>query len=211
MENDAQHKNRIPITSPEKFKYTYLALAFVCLIIILSISIYVIKNQADNDLLSYIENTSEQIVDAICYTEVDAITINTNLKVNVIEFDYLDTKIRDTYDALGVLSVTIYDSNNKVLYSTNKKIVDTTDNDKHILQSIINGQKESYYTTKQSVVDLYGEKRIDIDVLNVYVPVKNSDGKAIGTFLIQSDTTTHKSFYKHQLYSSIIILVEESI
>lgn len=194
-------------TSHKRFKYTYLALAFVCLGLVLSISIFVIKNQAYSDLISYIENTSEQIADAICYTEVDAISINGDIAVNKNEFDYLDTKIRDTYDALGVLSVTIFNTERIVVYSSNKKLINTTSNSELLLKTLNDATIKSVYINKTDLVDLYGEKRTSIDVLNVYIPVKDTNGKSVGAFLILSGAGSLKSFYEHQLLQSITILV----
>ena len=207
MENDLKLKNSLPISSPERFKNTYLALAFVCLILILSISIYVIKNQANSDLISYVENTSEQITDAICYTDVDAISINGDVNVKLREFDYLDTKIRDTYDALGVLSITIFNREGVVEYSSNKRLIDTVSNNEFLAKALSKATIQSLYKKDTEIVDLYGEKRSGIDVLNVYVPVKDANGKAIGAFLILSGAGNLKTFYEHQLVSSITTLV----
>jgi diguanylate cyclase (GGDEF)-like protein len=207
MGNDVKTENRLPISSPERFKNIYLALAFVCLILVLSISIYVIKNQAYRDLISYIENTSEQITDAICYTDVDAISINGNVDVKLSAFDYLDTKIRDTYDALGVLSITIFNADSVVEYSSNKKLINTTSNNELLAKALSRATIQSVYISKADIIDLYGEKRAGIDVLNVYVPVKDANGKSIGAFLILSGAGNLKTFYEHQLISSITTLV----
>jgi diguanylate cyclase (GGDEF)-like protein len=69
------------------------------------------------------------------------------------------------------------------------------------------GKLVSDYQVNQTVVDLMGEKREHIDVVEVYVPIKNIKGAVIGAFSLSSNATELKSRYTKQLISSIVVFV----
>ena len=197
----------IPKSSPDRFKYSYLALAFSCLVLMLCVAVIVIKNQSYNDFMIYIENNSQKITDAICYTETDAIYINDHLHVPESAFDYLDVKLRDTYDSLDIIKVIIVDTDSRVLYSNNKGIIGSIHKDGALTDLFTSGRLLSTYRVGQTIVDLLGEKREHIDVVNVYVPVRNVNGSIIGAFSISSNATELKSRYNRQMNSSITVFI----
>ncbi len=200
-------ENQLPKTPVGKFKYTYIALACVCLLLVLIISISVIQRQSYYALTAYIENHTEKIVDAICYTEVESITFNSDIHVSPNAYDYLNTRIRDTYDALDILRTTIYDTNLKVVYSNDKSLIGTSSKIPALFEVLSDGNTVSMHEPHRTVTDLNGEVRSNIDMVDVYVPVKNSNGKIIGIFLMSSNSTQLKSLYTTQLNTSITILV----
>ena len=157
--------------------------------------------------MTYIENNSEKIADAICYTETETITFGNNITVSPSVYDYLDAKIRDTYDSLDILGTVIYDSNSKVVYSNNKRIIGTHSKDAILLKTLSNGSLSSEYKSNQITTDLQAERRENIDIVTVYVPIKNSNNLVIGAFSLSSNATQLKSLYKQHLYTSIAIIV----
>jgi diguanylate cyclase (GGDEF)-like protein len=200
-------KSLIPKTSPDRFKYAYLALASACLVLMLFIAIFVIRKQSYNDFMIYIENNSQKIADAICYTETDAIYINDHLKVPEDAFSYLDAKLRDTYDSLDILNVAIISADHKVLYSNNKGIINSVSTEEGLKEFFKSDRLVSIYKANQTIVDLLGEKRTHVDIVTVYVPIKNNKGSVIGAFSLSSNATVLKTRYTGQLISSITIFV----
>jgi diguanylate cyclase (GGDEF)-like protein len=200
-------KSLIPKSSPERFKYAYLALAFVCLALMLFVAVMVVKSQSYNDFMIYIENNSQKIADAICYTETEAIYINDHLKVPESAFNFLDAKLRDTYDSLDILNVAIISADHRILYSNNKGKINSVATDIELTELFATGKLISDYQVNQTIVDLMGEKREHIDVVEVYVPIKNVKGTVIGAFALTSNASELKSRYTKQLISSISVFV----
>jgi diguanylate cyclase (GGDEF)-like protein len=200
-------KDLIPKSSPDRFKYAYIALAFTCLVLMLSVAIFVIRRHSYNDFMIYIENNSQKIADAICYTETEAIYINDHLKVPESAFNYLDAKLRDTYDSLDILNVAIISADHKVLYSNNKGKINSVSTDEGLTKFFKSDRLVSTYQVNQTIVDLLGEKRVNIDVVTVYVPIKNIKGDVIGAFSLSSNASELKTRYTHQLISSISLFV----
>lgn len=200
-------KDLIPKSSPDRFKYAYLALAFACLALMLCVAIFVIRRQSYNDFMIYIENNSQKIADAICYTEIDAIYIDDNLRVPESAFNYLDAKLRDTYDSLDIINVSIIAANHKVIYSNNKSIIGSIVKDMELPDLFDSGRLVSRYKVDQTIVDLLGEKREHIDIVTVYVPIKNNKNNIIGAFSILSNASELKTRYTNQLLSSVTVFV----
>ena len=207
MTHIEKFKSFIPKSSPERFKYAYLALAFVCLSLMLLVAVLVVRKQSYNDFLIYIENNSQKIADAICYTETEAIYINDHLKVPESAFNFLDAKLRDTYDSLDIINVSIISADHRVLYSNNKSIINSVATDVELKEFFASDKLMSVYKTNQTIVDLMGERREHIDVVTVYVPIKNVRGLVIGSFSLSSNASELKSRYTNQLISSITVFV----
>jgi diguanylate cyclase (GGDEF)-like protein len=207
MTHIEKFKNLIPKSSPDRFKYAYLALAFACLALMFCIAVFVIRKQSYNDFMIYIENNSQKIADAICYTETEAIYINYELKVPETAFNYLDAKIRDTYDSLDILNVSIISADHQVLYSNVKNTINTVSTDEGLTKFFKSDKLLSVYKKDQTIVDLLGEKREHIDVVTVYVPIKNIKGGVIGAFSLSSNASELKTRYTHVVLSSITVFV----
>lgn len=204
-------KKLVPDNSPDRFKLIYLVLAFLCLIVILSVSLTVVSGLSNKHMIYDVEINSEKIADVLFYTEVESITIydeqgQAELQVAKAAFHALDTRIRDIFDQLQILKISIYNRHKRVVYSTDKHIVDTIDSANPMLGSALNGTRRSVLLKNRNVVDLVGEVRSTTDVAEVYVPIKHKDGKVIGVVSVYSDVSGQKKAYRHQLVSSIVIL-----
>lgn len=199
----------IPDNSPDRFKMVYLVLAFFCLVFILSISIFVIRGMSDKHLAYGVEVNSEKIVDVLYYTEVEAISINEengkpNLAVDKSFFNALDARIKDVFDQLEIMKIVIYDSRKQVIYSTDKQSIGAYDLSNDALGRALKGYKQSVLRTNQGIVDLVGEKRVNVDVAEVCIPIRHKDGQVAGAISIFSDVSNQKGFYRQQLISSVI-------
>lgn len=207
MNHIDKFKDLIPKSSPDRFKYAYLALAFVCLTLMLCVAIFVIRRQSYNDFMIHIENDSQKIADAICYTEIDAISIDDNLRVPASAFNYLDAKLRDTYDSLDILNVAIIAADHRVIYNNNKNKIGSIIKDSELSDFFKSDKLMAIYKVDQTIVDLLGEKREHIDIATVYVPIKNNKNTVIGAFSISSNASELKTRYTNQLISSVTVFV----
>lgn len=201
----------IPNNSPDRFKLIYLVLAFLCLVVVLALSVLVIRGLSDRYLAYDIRDNAAKITDALIYTEVEAISIEekqgvTELGVRPAQFDALDTRIRDIFDQLQILKIVIYNKKNRVVYSTEKHIINTVEDKNELLAKALSGTQQLNIHKMQNVVDMMGEKRLNTTVAEVYVPVLHKDNSVIGAVAVYSDISGQKQEYWEQLWSSIIIL-----
>jgi diguanylate cyclase (GGDEF)-like protein len=105
------------------------------------------------------------------------------------------------------LNVAIISADHRILYSNNKGKINSVATDIELTELFATGKLISDYQVNQTIVDLMGEKREHIDVVEVYVPIKNVKGTVIGAFALTSNASELKSRYTKQLISSISVFV----
>ncbi|MBL0226769.1 MAG: GGDEF domain-containing protein [Geobacteraceae bacterium] len=202
------YQKLIPDNSPDRFKIMYLLLAAVCLVAILAVSVAVITWNSTADLKSTVISNSERIVDSIYYTEVDAILTSKDRHGYTITLpesahDSLDVRIRDMYDPLNIVKLLIINRDRKIIYGNKKNTPLDKECERHIDELF--SKKAIVYDLNRdrTIIDLVGEKREHVDLAEVFVPIRHSDGQIMGIFAISSDVTRLMDKSRRQMLSSV--------
>jgi len=201
--------NFVPDNSPDRFKMMYLFLAASCLSLILAVSVAVIYWNSRTDLRHTVIANSEKIVDAIYYTEVDAILVKKDSLGDSIflaesAHDALDVRIRDMYDPLNIVRVLIFNRDKQVIYGSRRmKQVDGT-SENRIGEVLSKGEIVYNLSSDRTIIDLVGEKREHVDLAEAFVPIKNRNGQIMGIFSISTDVTKLTQKYKRQMINSVL-------
>jgi len=203
------YRKLIPDNSPDRFKIIYLMLSAACLTAILAVSVAVINWNSRTDLKDTVIASSERIVDAIYYTEVDAILIhkdNNGYTITLPETarDALDIRIRDMYDPLNIVGVFIFDRDQTTIYSHDNKTVENSEIKQHIREVIEKGEVVYHLRRQQTIVDLVGEKREQADLAEVIVPIRHKRGQIMGVFTVYSDVSGLTRKYRQQMINSVL-------
>ena len=205
------YQKLIPNNSPDRFKIIYLLLAAVCLTTILAASVVVLNWNSGEDLKDTVIAHSERIVDAIFYTEVDAILIRKNdrgdytITLNETARDLLDGRIRDMFDPLSIVRVLIFDGNRAPIYGNNKKNMAGSDMQCDVKDAFEKGEIVCQLRKQQTIVDLVGEKREHTDLAEVSVPIRHKNGQIMGAFTVYSDVSKLTQKYKQQMRNSMLV------
>jgi len=204
------YQNLIPNNSPDRFKIIYLMLAAACLAAILAASVIVLNWNSCEDLKDTVIAHTERVVDAIFYTEVDAILIHKNDKgdytitLNETARDSLDGRIRDMFDPLNIVRVLIFDGNRTPVYGNSKKNMVGSDTQCDVKDAFEKGEIVCQLRKQQTIVDLVGEKREHTDLAEVSVPIRHKNGQIIGAFTVYSDVSKLTQKYKQQMRNSML-------
>ena len=118
---------------------------------------------------------------------------------------FLAHRLREFLHPFRIVEIKIYDPAGKVLFSTQPALVGQLDDDNDRLQQALTGHPDSHLETKGSIRDLADEPRLDVDVVETYVPIYL--GKQVaGAFEVYVDVTR----YRHEIFttvaSSVLIL-----
>lgn len=203
---------KAPRDSPERFKKIYLLLAFSCLIVILAVSLTIISYHSSQDLLKNAELDSLKIADALLASEKHTILISANnyssaLTIAPNAVPALDVRLRAFLHPLNIVKIKIYSSDKRIIYCTEQKLIGKVDSENRRLIKALGGAREVFLKESQTITDLVDEKRLDVDVAEVYVPVLNSGGRVVGVFEIYNDVSKVKAIFKSHLYYSSVALV----
>ena len=199
--------------SPERFKRIYLLLAFSCLVLILALSFTVISRQNKNNLIEDAGFHSDKIAAALLSSESDIILTKTidgirTLAIDASQIPSLDSNIRFFLHAFSIVKIKIYNMNKRVIYSTEPALIGKSDRNNLRLANALEGQRQTTIKNRQSVTDLVDEQRLEIDVAEVYVPVRDEQGQIVGAFELYNDISDLKvGFQRHLTYSLATIFI----
>lgn len=105
------------------------------------------------------------------------------------EMASLDHEMRIFLAPFDIVKIKIFNTETRIIYSTDPKIIGKLNMDNDKLAGALNGTAVSKYETKDHVWDLEGEKNYDVGIVETYVPIYSDAGKVIGSFEIYKEVT----------------------
>jgi hypothetical protein len=86
----------------------------------------------------------------------------------------LDLKMREFLHPFNIIKIKIYDTNRKIIYSTELSLIGKIDENNLRLKNALSGNVDADQVTKEKARDLADEPLMDVDVVETYVPIRNS-------------------------------------
>lgn len=199
--------------SPERFKKIYLRLVFSSLILILALSFIVISRQNRNNLIEDVGFHSEKIALALLSSESSIIHTRSSDGTNTLSIDpgaiaSLDLNIRLFLHPFRIVKIKIYNRDSRIIYCTEQALIGKSDRGNQRLSDAFDGIRQTAIKKRQSITDLSDEQLLQVDVAEVYVPVRDERGQVVGAFELYSDISDlGKSFRKHLVSSLATIFI----
>lgn len=194
--------------SPERFKRIYLLLVFSSLILILALSFTVITRQNRENLIENIGFHSEKTALALLSSESHIIHTTDRdgadtLAIHPADLAPLDLNIRLFLQPFNIVKIKIYNRDMRIIYCTEPQLIGKSDRSNQRLKDAFAGIRQTVLKERQSVTDLSEERRLDVDVAEVYAPVRNQRGLVVGVFELYSDIGELKKSFREHLHSSL--------
>lgn len=101
----------------------------------------------------------------------------------------LDRTMRLFLTPFDIVKIKIFDSNTRIVYSTDLTIIGKLDPDNAKLLIALAGTPISKHEKAGEVWDMQDEERKNIDLVETYIPMKRKDGQVVGSFEIYKDVT----------------------
>ena len=117
-----------------------------------------------------------------------------------------DRHIRKFLQPFDIVKIKIYNVESRVIYSTDPAIIGKFDPDNKRLKRALLGDNDSKLEKKNKVIDLAGEQRFDVDVVETYVPVRDAAGKVTGSFEVYINVTKYRAEIRNVVAMSISVL-----
>ena len=196
-------------TPPEHLLRLLHRVAFVSTLLILSLSAsgiywvyerYVIKN-AESEAVSISQSIlALEQHRLLRSSEIQGVEL---LLLDKLQMPMFDQAIRKYLEPYNILKIKIFSPTGEVVYSTDRSIIGQRDHHNQRLAMALAGRNDSKLQTKEEVYDLQDEKRFDIDVVETYVPIRNSADQVVGSFEIYQDTTA----YRNEVIGGVVLSV----
>jgi PAS domain S-box-containing protein len=101
----------------------------------------------------------------------------------------LDHQMRTFLTPFDIVKIKVYNTETKIVYSTDSAIIGRLDPDNAKLAEALGGSVVSKHESKEAIWDLADEERADVEIVETYVPILGSDGCIIGSFEVYKDVT----------------------
>ena len=108
------------------------------------------------------------------------------------DFDDFDARLRPLLEALNVAKIKIYDADKRIVYSNDYAIIDRIDTENRALAEALTGKVRSNIGHKGEFWDLQEELRLDIDVVETYIPIDDGTDHIIGSYEIYLDVSHYR-------------------
>lgn len=118
------------------------------------------------------------------------------------ELPEVDRQMRVFIEPFNIVKIKIFNTEPRVIYSTDPKAVGKLDPNNASLAKALAGTPVSKHERKEEIWDLDDEERIDVELVETYVPVYGPDGKIIGSFEIYRDITHNLAMADRMFFRS---------
>jgi diguanylate cyclase len=130
-----------------------------------------------------------------------------NRAADEIAYQRIDQGLRRFLKPYQILKIKVYNTDRKIVYSTDSGIIGRVDKDNPRLAIALSGKVSSRLETKDKMRDLAEEEVINLDVIETYVPIKDRFGKLQGSFEIYLKMNKYRDQVWHGVFVTIGILI----
>ena len=128
------------------------------------------------------------------------------LGLSADDFELVDKVMRGYLQPFDILKIKGLQSGKEIIYSTDHSLIGRIDSENSRLANALSGNVDAELEDKDQIVDLSDEKRIDVDVVETYVPIRSTEGRIIGCAEIYMDVTQYRQRLSDILRSSMAVI-----
>jgi len=204
---DGQNVKKPLFFSIRRFQLTSL-LVIVVILSVVSVGLRIIFQKL---VLNEAEQDAVQISTAIRDSEISRFfwpdgTQKQFLSLPPQRLSELDNNMRSFLVPFDIVKIKVFDIDTRIVYSTDSTIIGEVDSNNAKLLTALGGVPASKYESKDEVWDLEDEKRINVEIVETYIPIHNPEGKVIGSFEIYKDVTRNLAMANSISIHAVIIL-----
>ena len=115
---------------------------------------------------------------------------NPLLSIEPEDLARLDRNLRRILPILKIVKIKVYNAAETIVYSTEPGLIGQQDLDNFRLERALAGQVDTHLEHKVQFRDLAGEEKLDVDVVETYVPILVA-GEVVGVFELYMDITPY--------------------
>jgi diguanylate cyclase (GGDEF)-like protein len=104
-------------------------------------------------------------------------------------FETLDETMKQALSPFNILKIKVFSTDGTIIYSTDHSIIGKNNAGNSRLQIALSGGISSSRQTKEEFTDLLGETKFDVDVVETYIPIFNSENDVVGSFEVYQDVS----------------------
>ena len=158
---------------------------------------YVVSN-AEDDAINVSSALLAEVRDKLVAVDANGMS---RIDIRTDQMPGLDRHVRRFLAPFSIVKIKIYSPAGRIVYSTEAKIIGEVDSNNVRLNRALDGKFDSKLERKEEVKDLADELKFNVDVVETYIPIRDSGEKVIGSFEVYLDVTK----YRHQSRSALLL------
>ena len=139
------------------------------------------------------------------YIQVDA-NGHASLVIGPDDLEHLDHVLYDRLQHFKVLKVKVYNDQYQIIYCNEHNIIGQYNPENPRLHTAMAGVVNSKLEHKRDVWDLANERKFDLELVETYLPVVDSQGDVVGSFEIYMEVTAYETEMRHVMAYSLILI-----
>jgi hypothetical protein len=163
-----------------------------------------ILNEAKTDAESLGRALLEQEMETLIRSDLEA---GKSVAVDEDEFRFFDQRVRRNLGVFQVPKIKIYSKDKKIVYSSDNTIIGKIDRRNENLDKALRGETISLFQSGGEGWDLDDEQRFDPDMVETYLPIRDSHNAIKGAFEIYMDMSPYRVGLKKVLTTSLAALI----
>lgn len=196
---------------PDTLLRLLMIVAVCSIVVVISLTAYGIYRVYANEILSQAEEDAVRIVRVMLAQEKPALFGRGDehpdgMEIAREEMPVLDKRLRIFLAPFDIVKIKVFDRTGMIIYSTDPAIIGKPVTDNPRLERSLQGMVDSKQVTKENLRDLAEEERFDVDVVETYVPVRNSANEIAGSMELYIDVTRYRDKIVHGVGTSVGIL-----
>lgn len=174
-----------------------LALVGVAIYAILT---YFILSEAETDAANLGRALMEQEMKTFIHSDPDG---GTHITIDEKEFPAFDRSVQRNLVIFQVFKIKIYAKDRKIAYSTDRAIIGKIGPKNEGLDRALKGEAVSLLQSGRDVWDLEDEQRLDRDMVETYLPIRDNNNRVVGAFEIYLDVSLYRAEIRKLLAASL--------
>jgi diguanylate cyclase (GGDEF)-like protein len=202
-----------PFRAPRVFLRSLTFIATVSVVILLAFTGFGVWSVVSHYVIRFAENSSVNMSGALALMERNSLfTTTPRGERRLVEeipperLERLDERIRQLLKPFGIAKIKVYTRDARIIYSTDHRIIGERDLDNRRLRNALNGINDSELARKDREQDLPDEQRLDIDVVETYVPIYGDDSQVIGCFEVYVDVTPYRVEIRQIVFLAVAVI-----
>ena len=198
--------------SPQRFLRLFHGMTILSSIIVLAVACYIIISHGQKNMLLEAEHIASKVSTALIEEEMDVIRfVNQSGRRTLIikpeEVRQMDLRLRMFLQPFDIMKIKVYNSDKVIIFCTDEALIGKKDSENVRLQQALDGKALSEIKKSKTMLDLYEEKRYDVDIVESYIPIFDTDKAVAGVFELYIDISKAKASFMSSIALSIGYLV----
>jgi diguanylate cyclase (GGDEF)-like protein len=202
-----------PFKAPRTFMRKLTYVAAVSAAMIFAFTGFGVWSVVSHYLIRFAEDNSVNISRALSSIERDSFfaAVPEGRRRVVAEIpperlEQLDGRIRQFLKAFDILKIKVYTQDKRIIYSTDREIIGESDLANRRLSNALTGRNDAKLVHKDRVQDLANESKLDVDVVETYLPIYDDAGKVIGSFEVYMDVSHYRGEIRQIVSIALVVI-----